>query len=146
MSVTYRAATVADIPAVVTMARHFIDSTRYRASIPSSQDHLERTAAMVLEKGTILLAIQDGEPVGMIAGVVYPHFLTTIQTLGETWWWVEPAARGADVADGLLARFEAWGRVQGATRAELGSRHAALDRFYRRRGYAPVERIHAKEL
>lgn len=143
---TIRQATEADVPAMVEMGREFVRSTSYRDTVPESPEHLSGVGALLLKHGVVLLAEQDGRVVGMIAGTVYPHYLTGARTLGESWWWVNEGARGHGAADALLDALEAWGRSQGATRSELGSRNAVLDRFYRRRGYRPVERVHAKEL
>lgn len=146
MTITVRPATTEDLPAIAAMAEHFIASTTYREEIPSDPAHIWTAAAQVLNLGVIFLAERDGAIIGMFAGLVFPHFLTSRRTASEQWWWVEPQARGGEAADLLLEAFEGWARAQGATRSELGSRHAVLDRFYRKRGYRAVERLHVKDL
>lgn len=96
--------------------------------------------------GTVLVAVEDGTCVGMIGGAVYPHFLTGLRTANEAWWWVEPHARNGRTGRELLRAFTAWAQAAGATRLEIGSRDERLDRFYQRLGFAPVERIFAKDL
>ena len=143
---TIREATAADLAGVVLMAQHFIDSAPYGASIPNDVEHCERVVAQLLSLGVVLVADCDGMLVGMLAGAVYPHFLTGRQTASESFWWVEPDARGKTLADDLLAAFTAWALNRGAVVLELGSRHKVLDRFYERRGFTAVERVFQKEL
>ena len=143
---TVRPASSVDLDTLVTMAQHFVEQTEYRATVPSDAAHLRGVAERLLEAGVVFVAESEEGVVGMLAGLVFPHYLTGIVTASETAWWVEPTARGTTTGRDLLRAFEAWAREHGATRLELGSRDARLDRFYTRLGYAPVERVFAKEL
>lgn len=143
---TIRRATADDIPTMVMLGQHFIDSTPYGEQIPRDPGHIGSVLNTVLVSGAIFVADSGDGPVGMVAGVVYRHYITGVQTLGESWWWVEPAHRGGTLAPDLLQALEDWGRAQGARVSQIGSRHAILDRYYRRRGYHAVERVHEKEL
>lgn len=146
MTVTVREATMADIDGVVTMAQHFVLETSYGAHVPNDPAHLRKVTEQLLTLGVVLVAETDGELVGMLAGMSYPHYLTGRQTASETAWWVEKSFRGARIAKDLLEAFVEWARRAGATTVELGSRHERLDRFYERLGFKAVERLYQKEL
>lgn len=141
-----REATGEDVPAIVTMAQHFVSDTAYGACVPSDAGHLQRVTEQLLALGVIFVAERDGALIGMLAGLAYPHFLTTKQTASETALWVEWRFRGARIAKDLIEAFERWAAAQHATRVELGSWHAALDTFYGRLGYTAAERVFYKEL
>jgi len=146
-SATLRPATERDLFDVARMASSFLRSVEtYGAVIPNTPAHIDRVSRTLLEHGVIVLAERHGIAVGMIAGLVYPDLMTTLITISELWWWVDEDVRGTGIAEVLLERFELWGREHGATRAQIGSRHRVLDRYYKRFGYAPIERIFVKEL
>ena len=140
-----RKATIEDREVLVTMAQHFVQQTAYGQQIPSDRDHLGRVTDQLLSLGIVFIA-EAGDAVGMLAGLVYPHYMTGRQTANETAWWVEPSARGGRVARDLLAAFEQWARTQGAAVVEIGSWHPRLDRWYGRLGYVPGERVFRKEI
>jgi GNAT superfamily N-acetyltransferase len=83
-------------------------------------------------------AWRDGRPVGIVAG-----WRREDDPPGERHvisMWVEPAARGTGVADGLISAVADWAIRQGARRLTLwaadGNERAAT--FYRRRGFLPT--------
>lgn len=143
---TIREATTEDVPAIVTMAQHFVQQTSYASCVPSDAGHLQKVTEQLLAVGVVFVAERDGDLIGMLAGLAYPHYMTSRQTASESAWWVEPSARGARIAHALLDAFESWAQARGAQCVEIGSWHPRLDRFYQRLGYAPGERIFRKEL
>lgn len=144
-AIVIRNAMAEDIENIVTMAEHFLADTVYYRRTATTKDSLRASARTLIEQGVVLLAIsEDGIPQGMLAGLVYDHYLTNTRMASESVWWVEPEARGGGVAQALLRAFEVWAADHGATAVEIGSWHPRLDRFYERLGYAPAERIFRK--
>lgn len=143
---TIRYAGPSDVDGLITMARHFIASTEYGAHIPDDEAHCRQVIEQLLSVGVVVVAERDGALIGMLGGMVYPHFVTARITATEAFWWVEPHMRGARVAKDLLEAFAAWAIERGAAVIELGSRHEKLDRFYERLGYRAVERVFQKEV
>ena len=82
-----------------------------------------------------LLAERDGAAVGHAALRRLPTGELEVKRVVTT-----AAARGAGVADALVAALEAEARRLGATRVLLqtGDRQPAAERLYRRRGWTPV--------
>ena len=140
-----RQATAEDVPAIVTMAEHFLAATVYHSRTATTSESLEKSARLIVENGVVLLAISDeGRSQGMLAGLTYDHYLTNVRMASESVWWVEPDARGGQIARDLLRAFEAWAATRGATEIEIGSWHPRLDRFYERLGYEAAERVYRK--
>ncbi len=143
---TIRLAADGDVPSLIVMATHFLEQTHYGETIPVTPTRIEAKVRRLMDIGVVLVADGPIGPVGMVAGLVYEHFLTDSQTANEAWLWVEPESRGGHIADDLMDALEAWARQRGAARLEVGSYRPALDRWYLRRGFTPRERIFAKEL
>ena len=145
-AVIIRLATTADLDRLVEMGQHFQRQTVYHTRVVEDVDHIRRLATSLIERGIVLVADREGVLVGMWAGIVFDHVIANVRMATEVIWWVEPEARGAGVAQRLLAEAEGWGLAQGATRMQLGSWNDRLDRFYVGLGYAPAERIFNKDL
>lgn len=82
---------------------------------------------------------------GLCAGLIHPlYFNPSILVAAELMWWAPK--------DGAALRlaFEAWAEEQGARIVQFSSmadeRRSAVERLFRRAGYAPVETIHFKRL
>ena len=82
-----------------------------------------------------LLAERDGRAVGHAALRLLPDGTPEVKRVVTT-----ADARGAGVADALVAALEAEARRRGAPRVVLqtGDRQPAAERLYRRRGWKPV--------
>jgi GNAT superfamily N-acetyltransferase len=135
---TIRPGTLADVPALVTLARHFVAS--YGAAGPENPAQLETLATHLVSTPTTTVLVADagaGHLVGMIGLVAYAHHVSGVPTVGEVAWWVDPDARGCGVA--LLQRAERWAAEQGASQIQLIAPNDRVGRLYQRRGYTPIE-------
>jgi ribosomal protein S18 acetylase RimI-like enzyme len=103
-----------------------------------------------------VVAVLDGEPVGMASGV--PGHGDSVELISM---WVAPSARGRGVADALVREVERWARESGArvVRLDVAEDNAAARALYERHGFALTgelgdlmadgvrrERVMAKEL
>lgn len=92
----------------------------------------------------VILALEDDQPIGMIAGVTSEMLFSRDKIASEMMWWIEPEHRGSRAALQLLDAYEFWAKKVGAKVVQLSSvdtEHAdRLDRLYKKRGYYLVER------
>jgi GNAT superfamily N-acetyltransferase len=81
-----------------------------------------------------ILAMLDGEPVGMASGVPGG----TADSVELISMWVAPRARGRGVGDVLMQAIEQWGSRNGARvlRLNVAIGNPGADRLYRRNGLA----------
>jgi hypothetical protein len=136
--VVIREATLADVPALVEMGRHFITSSRYVDLITFDAGRLASAAVSLQSYGPTFLAEIDGRLAGMLIAAVAPNILTGEQWAEEVAWWVEEPDRGA--AGGRLFRaFEAWAEQLGLPMRMVAPSGSTLGHFYARHGFEEVE-------
>lgn len=84
-----------------------------------------------------LVALLDGEPVGMASGVPTGEAASELISM-----WVAPPARGRGVGDALVLGVEAWARARGADTLELAvfEGNDAAAALYERHGFADTGR------
>ena len=156
---TIRAATLADVPALVAMGRRFRAETAYRDLLAESVPQLTAMATRLVEGPASVVLVAEGGAgdrdadaaagalVGMIGLVVFPHHLSAERIAGEVMWWVDPAARGVGIA--LLTAAERWAAEAGAEAIHLiapADAEARLEPLYTRRGYQPFERAYQRRV
>lgn len=86
-----------------------------------------------------LVALLDGEPVGMASGVPVDGDESAAELISM---WVTPQARGRDVGDALVLGVEAWARAHGADTLELAvlEGNDAAAALYERHGFTDTGR------
>lgn len=137
-----------DVPRVMEMVTAFLNATSYKTITPDRDLLGHRIAGFISGlTGKLLLAEQDGQVVGMIAAVVYPHLLTGVMQGSEIVWWVDEDARKSGAGLQLLAAAETWYRAMGAETSHVVSwGDDRLDRLFTRIGYQPYEKVFVKKL
>lgn len=150
---TIREATDADVPAIATLAEHFLATPYARTYLGASRAGLELFTTYLLEQPlcTVIVAQLEEtcELVGFIALLGGGSPLDEAHAVCEELaWWVEPDARGAGrVGARLLDAAEAWARAHGLKWLKMVAPHQSrVGRFYERRGYVPVETAYSKGL
>lgn len=100
------------------------------------------------DTGTIIAEKEDGKITGLLGAILFPDLNNGDLVATEAFWYVDPQHRGGGIK--LFNRFEEWGKARGAKRLImvhlLSSMPEALNRFYKRRGYRPVEVNYVKEI
>ena len=90
--------------------------------------------------GVIVVAEEDGERIGMLLGMVTPHFFGNDLQASELVVYVKPEHRGGTAATRMIRLFEQRAMELGATEIHLGvSTEVNADRtaqLYERMGYA----------
>ncbi len=79
--------------------------------LPQNVEVIHEGLRKFIETHLFLVAENDGEAAGFVAGLVFPHlFNPEILVLQEIFWWVREQYRGSRAALLLLNAFVEWGR------------------------------------
>lgn len=139
-----------DWPMVSAMANEFYKFSEY--DIPYDEESAYQLFLDVVSgPGEVVLAVEDGKAVGMIAFAVTP-FPTNRNVLvaTEILWWVDPAHRGSVVAKELVQTAEAIAKLKykasKMVMSKLSNSPALVDVFYRRQGYKAQDTSYMKGL
>jgi len=106
------------------------------------------TRFLEIDVGFVILASDDGRPVGGLSAYLVPNDLNGSAVAQETWWFVKPEYRGRGVGDALLELFERYARSRGALRVSMGVilHLTPVADLLTTRGYTPFETIFYKWL
>ncbi len=132
-----RSAVPADLEALAGLVRHYWECEGIDGYDAHEVQRLLRGVLADGRLGHVLLAIDDGRPVGYLLLA----YLFSLEHRGLTAevdeFFVAPAARGTGVGGRLLAQAEEVARARGCTVAalRLGRDNDAARRFYARAGY-----------
>lgn len=142
-----RAAIPSDDAALITFGLKFYLTLPY-ADVPYCEESATRWLAMLRERGVLLIAEIDGEPVGMAAGLFAPFIFNDQFRVGqELFWWIEPDYRSYGIGRELLAELELAAHNAGCIRWSMIAIEGTQDhvgKLYERAGYAPAERAYTK--
>ena len=144
-----RNATLADLPAIVSMSAKFYATTDYTAFSDFCPGTVTGLATTLIEHGVMLVA-EAGEVVGM-AGLFVAPFMFNHARKGayEVVWWVEPEAQGAGAGKALLAAIEPACKAKGCHAIQmvhLATSPAQAGALYERMGYRHTESSYTKVL
>lgn len=147
--VLVRRATETDVAWLLVQLRDFAASYPTRRTVWPTDDYAEALVGTLIRTQFVAVAEEDGQPVGLIAGVCQPHALNPDLTIAtELAWWVVPPKRGTRAGLLLLDAFDAWANESKAhlvnMTIEVGS--PVSDRCLTRRGYAMAERQYLREV
>jgi GNAT superfamily N-acetyltransferase len=101
--------------------------------------------------GRIFGAMNGAGLVGVCGGLVAPDTNTGQRRATELFWWLDPEHRRGSLALRLMRAFEEWAEAEGCEAVSFAfihgtGREEVLDRWYRRRGYRPLETHYVKVL
>lgn len=138
-----RKAVPEDFPQVLPMAEKFYMSTAYSKDmefdIPSILEHY----ILMLTRGFVLVAEEDGKLVGMLGCLIVPFQLNTNYLMcSEAMWWVEPEYRGLAVGSDLNEAAELEAELAGCHKTIMSSlaESPMVDAYYESRGYVLAEK------
>lgn len=151
-----RIAEYEDIPDILRMCLSFKEASPY-SFLTTSEDRIRNTIRSLIEgdrtRQVVILAIEDGKTVGMVAGVAQEFLFSDEVVAGELVWWVDPEhRRGTTHGKDLHTAFEYWGKKIGArvsSMALLLKNDKLADKvetLYKRNGYTLAERAFFKDL
>mgnify|MGYP001577507889 FL=1 len=133
---------------MLTQLRAFADQYPTRRAIWPTDQEAELLVGTLIRTQFVAIAEEDGQPIGLIAGVCQPHALNQSLTIAtELAWWVIGPKRGSRAGLMLLDAFDRWANDSQAhlvnMTLEVGS--PVSDRCLTRRGYALAERQYLRE-
>lgn len=147
---TIRKATLADVPAIVSMSAKFYATTNYAKWADFNAESVAALAANLAENHVMLLAEQAGEVVGMVGLFVAPFVFNTDRTGAyEVVWWVNPDAQGQGAGKALLAAIEPACKDAGCHAIQmvhLSTSPPQAAAIYERMGYAHTESSYTRTL
>lgn len=97
-----RAATAADIPAMVALGELMHAEGRYR-SVPFDPGRVAGAMALALREGVVMLAESGGELVGGVALLIVPYWFSSERMATDLALFVAPGARGGAAAVKLVS-------------------------------------------
>lgn len=145
--ITFRRATPEDRDGVVELGRIFYETelARFDMTFDRTQAETDFDFLVCQPSAIGILAIQDGQIIGMIAGVHGRKLFGAESALEEMAWFVHPRHRSCGPR--LLNEFERWGRDNGCKTIIMVHLHGTdVNRFYIRRGYRLIQSSYAKEV
>lgn len=134
-----REATEQDIPRIVEMGSRSLREGPYKDLVGDNPERTGKLAFDVLKKGMILVAELDGELVGLLGFIVFPHYFSGELTAGEVMWYVEPEHRKSFTALALLRGAERMARSFGAKYMQFTAPTAEVGKAYEALHYKQVE-------
>jgi GNAT superfamily N-acetyltransferase len=133
-----------DIPCMVDMGMRFNEQSTYRAHLKVSRDRVALLGKQLIDAGGLLVSERNGQVVGMIGFVVFPHFMSGETVAGEVFWWVEPGHRGDGLR--LLKEAERRARQAGAKSMQMIAPTEQVAKVYERMGFRYVESSYQRAL
>jgi RimJ/RimL family protein N-acetyltransferase len=139
-----RDAQYTDLDRIVEMGRRFRKDTSYDKHLTDNPQRMMELAEKLISNQTLIVSEREGELIGMLGFVVYPHFISGEIMAGEIFWWVEPEHRGEGIR--LLREMEKRARLAGAKNMQMIAPNQKVAHFYERMGYEFVEETYQRVL
>lgn len=142
-----RSAKFNELDRVVELGRKFLAEGPYRRYV---EDNPKTAAKLAIDlnanpQARILVAVVDGEVIGVLAFVIFDHYLSGVKTANEVIWYVLPDHRGRAALE-LLWAAEREAEKLGAVNMQLTAPSWYVGEIYQRCGYALVEIGYQAEL
>lgn len=142
-------ATLEDLDFIVEEGIKFLEYHPSRINQGHDINYLYSLAENLVENQVMLVAKDNGVNMGMISGVVVPAiFNPNYIVLQEVFWWVKEEFRQTMAGLKLLKAFEDKGKeLKVSTISMVTTAYTpVLAKYYKKRGYMPVESTYIKEL
>lgn len=146
-----RRATIDDVPIMAVYGEQFFDEAGW-GDVASYDlgDCAASLAQMVESDDAIMLVADEGEIVGMVAGVIFPLYFNRAHRTGqELFYWVRPGDRNG-IGRALLRALADEAKARGCKSWSMIAldkvRPEATGMMYRREGYRPSEHSYIKVL
>lgn len=151
VDVDYREMQLGDVPRLRRLLKMFARATDLQAQFGTSVDfnHFVETVQQLMAKGIGggVVALDEGQVIGVIAYTLSPNLFTADLTAAELIWYVDPRFRNT-VGIRLFKEFEHTVRERGAKHLTMvhleNSMPDKLKNYYERQGYALVETHYTK--
>ena len=146
-----RLATINDIAGILPLAVKFIEYSPLSGKTFINYGDLSDTLSMMIseDKQACWVMVVEGKIVGMSGAMIFPFYANRdYQIAQELFWYVAEEHRGNGKQ--LLNAMENWSTSRGAKALHMISLETdsakAMDRYYKRSGFNPIEHTYSKEL
>lgn len=146
-------ATLKDLPDLLRVLENFYVNSPFSNLVDFDRSIASVSAQKIIEgpkeDGIVLLYLKDGIVKGVLAGLAHQMFFSRDRVATELCWWVDEDARGRDSLE-LIEAYEFWAEKVGCTITTManltGETGERLDKYYKRRGYTPLETAYGKKV
>lgn len=150
-----RRANLSDVPKLVVLGLETLGSTPYedhtRPDTNRIRENFEKYIIMDVTEGMVLVAVNNGEVVGGIAGAVFQPLWTNSRGVLELFMFVDPEHRGTRLGKDLMDAYEYW--AEHVARADFiqypyfpDVHPEGIKKLYNRRGFTELEQTFYKKL
>lgn len=139
-----RHAVPSDKPALIGMARNFLDAVPQPGGKEFCPLSTVRTIHAAMQSGLVLVLDLQGVK-GALVAMMQPMPFSAALATQELVFWIEPGFRGRWAAK-MIRHFEAWAKDRGAVLIGVAARDDRVLTLYGRMGFEPAERIMTKEI
>jgi len=147
-----RPATPDDVLALLLLARDLHAQAPHYRDLPYDESWAAARAWAAVATGAAFVLTFEDTVVGMLLCAVEVCTASRRHRCCDVVRYIAPGFRGRGAHEAMLTALEAWGRANGCAEAivtdscEDDRPVAARDRYYARRGWAPLGRIYTKAL
>lgn len=143
-----RSAVAGDIPRLAEMGEKFYAESTYSSLIGFNREAFSSAMRSIIgtDSAVVLVCDDDDGVVGMICGVIGPHFMTGQLFASELFWWMDPDHRGRGIL--LLLEYEAALKARGVRLSGMvaPAGEIQLERVYERKGFVRAESVYMRSL
>lgn len=147
-SVCVRLAAIEDADWIVGQLEQFAEALHTKLKIFPGAHLAKQKVLDLIENHIVLVAYKEDQLLGMIGGIVTPHFFNPeITTLAELFWWVDKSHRGSRSGLILLNAFVELGKLRADWVTMCLEKDSQIkDKCLLDRGFVPMERTYLLEV
>lgn len=121
MATEIRQATHDDLPAILILAEQLYTESPHFSRFTFSYEKAANLLHQLVDSpiGCVLIAVKDGDTVGMLVAMVIEHLVSTDKMATDLGFFVDPAHRGSTIGVRLIKAFEAWANEKGIVELTL---------------------------
>ena len=105
--------TIDDLPAIIEMAKAFHQESDAR-KYTLTEERIKELTALIISTGLAILAVKDGEAVGMMGAMLQKNVFFDELMAGDYLIYVKPAYRGSEAAQLMVDEYIRWAKSYGA--------------------------------
>lgn len=147
-SVFVRLATHEDADYIVGQLKQFAKALHTKLNIFPGEYQAKQRVLDLIDNHIVLVACKEDQLLGMIGGIVTPHFFNPeIKTIAELFWWVAEEHRGSKSGLLLLNAFVELGKLRADWITMCLEKDSPIkDKCLLDRGFIPMERTYLLEV
>lgn len=130
------------------LGQKFFDESKSSGKLNWEHVKGNMIAMLVSGTGAIWIAEEASRPVGIIGGLITPHFFTGDPVAIETFWYVDPDHRTGTIGPRLKKQYEDWALNLEVQEIHMSRIHGIQDEkmhdYYVKTGYPPYETVYRK--